>query len=79
MLPDGQTFPSSFDFYLHAASLFKHGSVLEYEVKFTQLAISVSRPIEISGLWYNLIKGLIDLGRFDDAYMALVSTPYDKM
>lgn len=80
MLPGAQLFSSSFDFYLHAAALFKPGSVTTYEVLFTQLALSiVPHGLNTVDLWYSVIKGLTDLGQYEDAYTALVSSPYDKL
>ena len=73
-------FASSFEFYLHAAALFKPSSVTTYEVQFTQLALSVApHGVNTAELWYSVIKGFTDLGLYDDAYTALMSSPYDKL
>ncbi|OBZ71774.1 hypothetical protein A0H81_08206 [Grifola frondosa] len=72
--------PTEFDFYLHASGLFKAASVACHDVFFMQLALSVSPPdIDTSGLWHGVIKGLTDLGQYEDAYTTLVSTPYEKL
>ncbi|KAJ3536697.1 hypothetical protein NM688_g6802 [Phlebia brevispora] len=80
VLPGAQLFASSFEFYLHAAALFKPCSVTTYEVLFTQLALSVvPHGVSTLDLWYRVIKGLTDLGLYEDAYTALMSSPYDKL
>lgn len=80
MLPGARLFTSDFEFYLHAAALFKSGSVITHEVHFTQLALSVAPyAVDTSELWYSAIKGLIDLGLYEDAYTALMSSPYEKL
>jgi hypothetical protein len=80
VLPGAALFDSDFTFYLHAAALFKSAGVVTYEVSFTQLALSCT-PVGVntSGLWHTIIKGLTDLGVYDDAYMALTSCPYEKL
>lgn len=80
VLPGAELFDSPFTFYLHAASLFKAEAVVTYEVSFTRLALSVV-PAGVSTvmLWQTAIKGLTDLGLYDDAYTALISCPYEKL
>ena len=80
ILPSAELFDSHFSFYLHAASLFRTVGVVSYEVSFTQLALSCA-PTELntSALWQTVIKGLADLGLYDDAYTALSSCPYEKL
>jgi nuclear pore complex protein Nup160 len=47
---------------------------------FSQLALSVAPPdTDTTGLWTNVIKGNIALGLFDDAYAALIVSPYEKL
>ena len=80
MLPGQQNFAQDFEFYLHAASLFKPSSAVTFEVLFTRLALSVAPPtVNTLELWYSVIKGLIDLARYDEAYAALMSAPYEKL
>lgn len=78
VLPAGGVLSSEFAFYLHAASLFKESGVVKYEVTFTQLALSVAPEVDVAPLWTGVIRGYIELGRFSDAYAALVSCPYEK-
>ncbi|CAL1702056.1 unnamed protein product [Somion occarium] len=78
VLPGG-FYDSAFHFYLHAASLFKAAGVTSYEVTFSQLALSVAPSgLNTSSLWYNVIRGLIDLGLYQDSYATLLACPYDK-
>ena len=72
-------FDSEFSFYLHAATLFRDSNATSYEVLFTRLAISVAPVINTMPLWATVIKGLVELGLYDDAYQALISSPYDKL
>ncbi|GBE79204.1 hypothetical protein SCP_0204010 [Sparassis crispa] len=80
VLPGAAFFQSVFDFYLHVAGLFKAVSVTSSEVVFSQLALSVAPPgVDTASLWHAVIRGLTDLGLYEDAYAALVSTPYEKL
>ncbi|CCM04030.1 uncharacterized protein FIBRA_06187 [Fibroporia radiculosa] len=80
ILPGGQLFNSEFDYYLHAASLSKTVGAVSQEVFFTQRAVSVAPPdVDTTTLWHVIIRGLTDLGLYEDAYAALVSTPYNRL
>lgn len=80
VLPAAEIFYSDYAFYHHAASLFKLGSAVCYEVRFSQLALSVA-PAEADTieLWYGVIKGHIDLALYEDAYTSLVACPHNKL
>ncbi|EPQ59509.1 hypothetical protein GLOTRDRAFT_71020 [Gloeophyllum trabeum ATCC 11539] len=71
---------SQFHFYLHVSNLFRAARATSYEIKFSQLAISVA-PLgtDLQELWYAIIKGYIDLSQYEDAYIAIISTPYEKL
>ncbi|KAF5393577.1 hypothetical protein D9757_000399 [Collybiopsis confluens] len=78
VLPSSQLFDSAFSFYLYIASLFKSNSYEQHEVLFTQLALSVAPPnSDTAPLWRTVVRGYINLGLFDDAYAAWISTPSD--
>ncbi|KAI0334875.1 hypothetical protein GY45DRAFT_1317953 [Cubamyces sp. BRFM 1775] len=80
VLPSEKLFPTQFDFYLHVADLFKAALSTYHDVSFTQLALSVAPPgLDTMALWHSVIKGLTDLGRYEDAYTALVSAPYERL
>ena len=80
VLPGGRLFRTQFEFYLHVSDLFKAGGNTQYDVSFTQLALSAADPaLDTSSLWHNVIKGHTDLGQFEDAYTALVSNPYERL
>ncbi|THH14049.1 hypothetical protein EW146_g6244 [Bondarzewia mesenterica] len=80
VLPGTRLFNSDFEFYLHASALFKSALLTEHEVHFSQLALAVVPPNRVAvELWYSVIKGSIDLGYYDDAYSALMTTPYDNL
>ena len=80
VLPGAELFAAEFDYYLHAAALFKAASDALHEVSFTQRAIAVA-PLgaDAAPLWHGVIRGLTDLGLYEDAYASLVSTPYEKL
>lgn len=78
-LPNQELFDSEFSFYLHAATIFREAGVVSYEVSFSQLAISVAPVVNTAALWSTVIKGLVDLSLYDDAYKALVAAPYEKL
>ncbi|KAJ4472069.1 nucleoporin Nup120/160-domain-containing protein [Lentinula aciculospora] len=76
VLPSSHLFDSSYPFYLYIATLFKSNSLQYHEVHFTKLALSVAPPmLDTSSLWHTIVRGYIDLGLFDEAYAAWISTP----
>ena len=80
MLPSGRVFDTQLEFYLHASDLFKAALSTYHDVFFTQLALSVAAPgLDTSALWHNVIKGLTDLGQYEDAYTALISAPNERL
>ncbi|KAI0829349.1 nucleoporin Nup120/160-domain-containing protein [Trametes gibbosa] len=80
VLPGEKLFSAQFDFYLHVAELFKTVLSTYHDVSFTQLALSVAPAgIDTIALWHGVIKGLTDLGQYEDAYTALVSVPYERL
>lgn len=80
VLPGGELFYSDYAFYLHVASLFKSGSLVSHNVHFSQLALSVAHAeADTTDLWYNVIKGHIDLALYEDAYASLVACPHEKL
>lgn len=77
VLPGGLLFDSEFGFYLHASSLFKGAGLVDHEVYFAKLALSLApSDWDTTELWYAIIKGSTDLGYWDDAYSGIVTTPY---
>ena len=80
VLPNASLLDSDFSFYLHLRELFRTASVTHHEVRASQLALSVAPPgDDTSELWYRVVKGLTELGAFDDAYATLAASPYDKL
>ncbi|KAJ7162628.1 nucleoporin Nup120/160-domain-containing protein [Mycena crocata] len=79
VLPATDPFDSAFFFYLHASRLFKMASLVQHEVFFAQMALSVApTDADTSSLWNTAIKGYTDLSLYDDAYSSLTATPYEK-
>ncbi|KAF8266642.1 nucleoporin Nup120/160-domain-containing protein [Lactarius quietus] len=80
VLPGGRLFDSTFGFYLHAATLFKTASLTDHEIHFAHLALSNAPPDwNTTDLWNAVIKGATDLGYWDNAYAALMSTPHELL
>lgn len=80
VLPSASLLDSDFSFYLHLRELFRAASATHHEVRASQLALSVAPATsDTSELWYRVIKGLTELGAYDDAYAALAASPYDKL
>lgn len=80
VLPRAELFDTEFNFYLHASGLFKAASVIPQEVFFTQRSLSVAPSgLDTTDLWLNVIKGLTDLGLYEDAYTALVAAPSSRL
>lgn len=78
VLPGGALFDSEFSFYLYALESFKLVNHMDYEVEFSKLAISVAPPdADTTPLWNAVIRGYCELGQYDDAYAALMSTPHE--
>ena len=80
ILPGEDLFATQFDFYLHVADLFRAALSTYHDVFFTQLALSSAEPgLDTTTLWHNVIKGLTDLGQYEDAYTALISAPHERL
>ena len=80
VLPGGELFDTEFAFYVHISSLFKVSLQVHHEVLFSQLALSVvPEDVDCTDVWHNVIKGNIELRLYDEAYAALMTTPYDKL
>ncbi|TBU50494.1 nucleoporin Nup120/160-domain-containing protein [Dichomitus squalens] len=80
VLPSGRIFDTQLEFYLHASDLFKAAISTYHDVFFTQLALSEPGVVEdTTPLWTNVIKGLTDLGQYEDAYAALISAPHERL
>lgn len=78
VIPNGQVIQNEYAFYLFAADLF-HNVYLAYEVRFSQLAIQVAPSIsDTVPLWNNVVKGLTELGLYEDAYATVMQTPFEK-
>ncbi|KAH7930039.1 hypothetical protein BV22DRAFT_1125203 [Leucogyrophana mollusca] len=80
VLPGGVLFDSEFTFYLNASLIFKSSALTQHEVSFAQLALSVAPPeADTEELWFNIIRGYIDLALYEDAYSSITTTPYDNL
>jgi nuclear pore complex protein Nup160 len=80
VLPGAVLFDSEFTFYIHASAIFRSNGLTQQEVSFIRLALSVApQDVDTSELWFGLIRGYIDLGFYEDAYSAIIATPYDSV
>ncbi|EGO01552.1 hypothetical protein SERLA73DRAFT_158827 [Serpula lacrymans var. lacrymans S7.3] len=80
VLPGAVLFDSEFTFYLHATSLFKSAALTYHEISFARLALATSPPhVDTAELWYTIIRGYTELGRFEDAYSSIVTTPHGSL
>lgn len=80
VLPGKTLHDSEFIFYLEASSIFRENGLTQHEVGFLQLALSVAPPgINAPDLWYGLIRGRIDLGFWEEAYSAIIATPFNSV
>jgi nuclear pore complex protein Nup160 len=80
VLPGAVLFDSEFTFCIHASAIFKSNGLIQQEVSFIRLALSVvPQDVDTSELWFGLIRGYIDLGFYEDAYSAIIATPYDSV
>jgi nuclear pore complex protein Nup160 len=79
VLPNSQIMDSEYSYYLFAAELFRHEYVC-YEVKFSKLALQVSPAgADKAPLWKTIVKGLVDLGLYEEAYANLMQIPSEKL
>jgi nuclear pore complex protein Nup160 len=79
VLPVAQAIESEFQYYVHISELFKAHHLVSSEVHFAQLAISTAPPFtDTSSLWSVVTKGYADLTLYEEAYAALMATPYEK-
>ena len=54
--------------------------LIDHEIHFAQLALSNAPPDwNTTDLWNTVIKGATDLGYWDNAYAALMSTPHELL
>ena len=78
VLPAAQPMNSQFAFYLFAADLFRSYHIHQ-EIRFSQLAIQLApHGAETVQLWNSVVKGLTDLALYEDAYAAVMATPFEK-
>lgn len=78
VLPPGLPVDSQYSFYLFAAELFRQ-TFVSHEVHFSQLAIQVAPSgTDTAPLWTAVVKGLIDLGLYEDAYASVMAIPFEK-
>lgn len=79
VLPNGQIMDSEYSYYLFAAELFRHEYVC-HEVNFSKLALQVSPAgIDTAPLWKTIVKGLADLGLYEEAYANLMQVPSERL
>ncbi|KAL4082055.1 nucleoporin Nup120/160-domain-containing protein [Scleroderma yunnanense] len=80
VLPGKALYDSEFTFYLEASSIFRASGLITHEVSFLRLALSVaSTEADTADLWYGLIRGLIDLSYWEEAYSSIIATPFDSI
>ncbi|KAG6329594.1 hypothetical protein ID866_9496 [Astraeus odoratus] len=80
VLPGKALYDSEFAFYLEASSIFRTNGLTQHEISFLRLALSVApAQVDTADLWYGLIRGHIDLCFWDQAYAAIIATPFDSV
>lgn len=79
VLPNSQAMDSEYNFYLFAAEIFRHEFVC-HEVKFSKLALQVCPPgVDTAPLWKTIVKGLADLGLYEESYATLMQIPPERL
>lgn len=67
-------------YYKWVATMLEKVGYNPESVRFYKLAIELAPPEEeTSELWRKVITGYTELNMFEDAYMALVTAPYESM
>lgn len=75
VIPETLDMNSLHDYYKHVASLLDKDSI--NAITFCHLAIETAPPGEdTKELWTKIFRGNVSLGRYEEAYMALVTTPH---
>ena len=70
---------SQYAFYVYAAELFRPLHTYQ-DVKFNRLALQVAPPgTDTSQLWKIIVKGLMNLGLYREAYATAMTTPFDVL
>lgn len=77
VIPSQRPLATQYEFYIDVTALFSKVHEVHHRVHFAQLALSVAPAgLSTSTLWKSVIHGLLDVGQYDDAYAAIVATPY---
>lgn len=80
VLPKISTDYDEHGYYKWVAIMFETEGYLSEAVKFYALAIECGHSgMDMSDMWRKVITGYIELEMFEDAYMALVTSPYENM
>ncbi|EJD54022.1 hypothetical protein AURDEDRAFT_110670 [Auricularia subglabra TFB-10046 SS5] len=80
VLPQSVLLESDFSYFLHIAAIFEDAGYQEHVIAFNKLAIQAAADgVDTSELWFKVFRGHVALGDFEEAYMALVSTPHEQL
>ena len=78
-------FPAAVDidsmsgYYRHISTLFESLSLHSKVVSFCKLAIDNSAAEDTKDMWFKVLRGYVELALYEEAYMALVETPFEDL
>ncbi|KAF8574446.1 hypothetical protein K439DRAFT_1399027 [Ramaria rubella] len=71
---------TEYSYYRWIATMFERAGHAYESVRFYRLAIELANvDLDTSDLWRKVISGYTELDMFEDAYMALVTAPYESI
>ncbi|KZW04416.1 hypothetical protein EXIGLDRAFT_743861 [Exidia glandulosa HHB12029] len=80
VLPQSVRLESEFSYFLHLAAVFEEQGYQQHVIAFNKLAIeTATEGVDTNDLWFKVFRGYVALGDFEEAYMALISTPHDGL
>ena len=80
MLPSLDEPYSEYSYYRWVATMFERAGHLCESVQFHRLAIELAgAAVDTRELWRKVIAGYTELEMFEEAYMMLVTAPYESM
>lgn len=71
---------AEFSYFLQLSKLFEASGYQSQVIRFCKAAIQVAPDdTDTAELWFKVFRGHVALNEFEEAYMALVATPHEKL
>ncbi|KDQ20617.1 hypothetical protein BOTBODRAFT_626620 [Botryobasidium botryosum FD-172 SS1] len=66
-------------YYHHISTLFESLSLHSEVVSFCKLSIDTAPPEDTKDMWFKVFRGYVELALYEEAYMALIQTPFEDL